>query len=164
MGFAISLPAGPAENPSKIDRIRRPNAGRQWRQTMARQRANQNKSKDQTGISLRQLKKELKLIPNDIKREVRFLDLLFAERNFLRTEAEREVVKDFIDSAKQMAEFHQNRLERYQACYDQLKTTKVFDLGLLLPDELKALQSGSSSKKELTYWTDGQRFRTGTDG
>jgi hypothetical protein len=131
---------------------------------MARQRTNNKKTKNRNRVSLRQLKKELKLIPNDIKREVRFLDLLFAERNFVRTEAEREVLKDFIYSAKQMAEFHQNRLERYQACYDQLKTRKAFDLGLLLPDELNALQSGTSLKEKLAYPTEGQRFRTGTDG
>jgi hypothetical protein len=131
---------------------------------MARQRTNNKKAKNRTGVSLRQLKKELKLIPNDIKREMRFLDLLFAERNFVRTEAEREVLKDFIDSAKQMVEFHQNRLERYQACYDQLKTKKAFDLGLLLPDELNALQSGPSLKEKPAYSTHRQRLRTGTDG
>ena len=131
---------------------------------MARQRTNNKKANNRTGVSLRQLKKELKLIPNDIKREMRFLDLLFAERNFVRTEAEKEVLKDFIDSTKQMVEFHQNRLERYQACYDQLKTKKAFDLGLLLPDELNALQSGPSLKEKPAYSTDGQRLRTGTDG
>jgi hypothetical protein len=131
---------------------------------MARQRTNNKKAKNRNGVNLRELKKELKLIPKDIKREVRFLDLLFAERNFVRTDAEREVLKDFIDSAKQMAEFHQNRLERYQACYEQLKKKKAFDLGLLLPDELNALQRGPSLKEKRAYSTDGQRFRTGTDG
>jgi len=131
---------------------------------MARQRANNKKAKNRNGVSLRQLKKELKLIPNDIKRQVRFLDLLFAERNFVRTDAEREVLKDFIDSARQMAVFHQNRLERYQACYDQLKAKKAFDLRLLLPDELNALQSGPSLKEKPAYSAEGQRFRTGTDG
>ena len=131
---------------------------------MTRQRTNNKKAKNRNGVSLRQLKKELKLIPNDIKREMRFLDLLFAERNFVRTEAEKEVLKDFIDSTKQRVEFHQNRLERYQACYDQLKTKKAFDLDLLLPDELNALQSGASLKEEPASSTDGQRLRTGTDG
>jgi hypothetical protein len=131
---------------------------------MARQRTTNTKAKYRNEVNLRQLKKELKLIPNDIKREVRFLDLLFAERNFVRTEAEREVLKDFIDSAKEMTEFHQNRLERYQACYDQLKTKKAFDLGLLLPDELNALQSGPYLKEKPAYSTDGLRLLTGTDG
>ena len=113
---------------------------------MAKQRTNNKNPKNRTGVSLRQLKKELKLIPNDIKREMRFLDLLFADRNFVRTQAEKEVLKDFIDSAKEMVEFHQNRLERYQACYDQLKTKKAFDLGLLLPDELHALHPAEMPK------------------
>jgi len=131
---------------------------------MAKQRTNNKNPKNRTGVSLRELKKELKLIPNDIKRQMRFLDLLFAERNFVRTQAEREVLKDFIDSAKEMVEFHQNRLERYQACYDQLKTKKAFDLGLLLPDELHALQSGPSQKEKPAYAIERQGLRTGTDG
>ena len=131
---------------------------------MARQRANQNKSKDQTGISLRQLKKELKLIPNDIKREMRFLDLLFAERSFVRTQAEMEVLKDFMESAKEMVEFHQNRLERFQKCYDQLKATKAFDLGLLFPDELQSLQSRPSQREKPECATERAGLRTGTDG
>ena len=107
---------------------------------MGRPRTNGNNSKNLTGISIRQLKKELKLIPNDIKREMRFLDLLFVEKNFSRTQAEKEVLKDFMDRAKKMVEFHQNRLERYQQCYDQLKEKKTFDLSLLLPDELQFLR------------------------
>jgi hypothetical protein len=131
---------------------------------MAKQATNRKNAKNRTGVTLRQLKKELKLIPNDIKREMRFLDLLFAERSFVRTEAEREVLRDFIDSAKEMVEFHQNRLERYQACYDQLKAKKAFDLGLLLPDELHALQSGPPSKEKPAYSVQKQGLRTGTDG
>jgi hypothetical protein len=111
---------------------------------MAKQRTNNKNPKNRTGVSLRQLKKELKLIPNDIKREMRFLDLLFADRNFVRTQAEREVLK--------------------QACYDQLKTKKAFDLGLLLPDELHALQSGPSQKEKPAYTIERQGLRTGTDG
>lgn len=131
---------------------------------MARPRANQTNSKNRTGINLRQLKKELKLIPNDIKREMRFLDLLFAERSFARTQAEVEVLKDFMDSAKEMVEFHQNRLERFQKCYDQLKATKAFDLGLLLPDELQLLQGRPSQGEKPESATEGEGLRTGTDG
>ncbi len=131
---------------------------------MGRPRTNPNNSKNRTGVSMRQLKKELKLIPNDIKREMRFIDLLFAERKFSRTQAEREVLNDFMDSAKKMVEFHQNRLERYQQCYDQLKAKKAFDLGLLLPDELRSLRGEPSQAEASEYSTDGEGLRTGTDG
>jgi hypothetical protein len=131
---------------------------------MGRPRTNGNNSKDRTGISIRQLKKELKLIPNDIKREMRFLDLLFAERNFSKTQAEREVLKDFMDRAKKMVEFHQNRLDRYQQCYDQLQEKKAFDLSLLLPDELQALRGEPLQAEAPAYSTEGEGLRTGTDG
>jgi hypothetical protein len=131
---------------------------------MGRPRTNRKKTGNQTGVSLRQLKKELKLIPNDIKREMRFLDLLFAERSLSRTQAELEVLRDFIQRAKGMVEFHQNRLERYQECYDQLKAKKAFDLGLLLPDELLSLRGGPSKPEASDYPTEGEGLRTGTDG
>lgn len=131
---------------------------------MGRPRTNGNNSKDRTGISIRQLKKELKLIPNDIKREMRFLDLLFVEKNFSRTNAEKEVLKDFMDRAKKMVEFHQNRLERYQQCYDQLKAKKDFDLSLLFPDELQSLQGGPSQAETPAHSPEGEGLRTGTDG
>ncbi len=131
---------------------------------MGRPRTNGDNSKNRTGISIRQLKKELKLIPNDIKREMRFLDLLFAERNFSRTQAEREVLKDFMDSAKKMVEFHQKRLDRYQLCYDQLRANKAFDPNLLLPDELQSLQGEPSQEETSACSTEGEGLRTGTDG
>ena len=127
-------------------------------------KTNRNNAKNRTGINVRQLKKELKLIPNDIKREMRFLDLLFSERNFSRTQAEREVLKDFINSAKGMVEFHQKRLERYQQFYDQLKAKKAFDLTLLLPDELQSLQDQPSHAEASEYSTEGEGLLTGTDG
>lgn len=119
-----------------------------------------------TGVSVRRLKKELKLIPNDIKREMRFLDLLFSERNQVRTETEKEVLGDFIQTAKKMVEFHQNRLERYQECYKQIKSLKSFEQGLLFPDELAALQkTAASSSPEAPADPGPQRLRrTGTDG
>jgi hypothetical protein len=131
---------------------------------MGRPRTNRSNTRNANGVSIRQLKKELKLIPNDIKREMRFLDLLFAERGFSRTQAEREVLRDFIDSARRMVEFHQNRLERYQQCYDQLKRNKAFDVGLLLPGELDSLQGGPSHAECSDYSTEGEGLRTGTDG
>ena len=81
-----------------------------------------------------------------------------------RTEAEREVLKEFIDNAKKMVEFHQNRLERYQQCYDQLKAKKAFDVSLLLPAELRSLRGEPLQPEESTYPTEGERLRTGTDG
>jgi hypothetical protein len=131
---------------------------------MGRPRTKRNNSKNSTGVSIRELKKELKLIPNDIKREMRFIDLLFAEKNFSRTEAEREVLKDFLDRAKKMVEFHQNRLDRYQQCYDQLKAKKAFDLTLLFPDELQSLRGEPSEAEASAYPTEGEGLRTGTDG
>lgn len=131
---------------------------------MGRPRTNGNNSKNRTGVSIRELKKELKLIPNDIKREMRFLDLLFAEKNFSRTRAEREVLKDFMDSAKKMVEFHRKRLDRYQQCYDQLKAKKAFDLSLLLPHELQSLRGEPSKAEASACSTEGEELRTGTDG
>ena len=131
---------------------------------MGRPRTNGRNSKNGTGISIRQLKKELKLIPNDIKREMRFLDLLYVEKNFSRTQAEKEVLKDFMDRAKKMVKFHQNRLDRYQQCYDQLKAKKSFDLSLLFPDELQFLRGEPSQADASAYSTEGEGLRTGTDG
>jgi len=141
-----------------------PAGNRTWRESMARPRNHRKNNKNRDGINLRLLKKELKLIPNDIKREMRFLDLLFAERNLVRTQAEREVLKEFIDTARGMVEFHQNRLERYQKCYDQLKARKSLDHGLLLPEELQALQEAPPCVEEPSYAADLERLRTGTDG
>ncbi len=131
---------------------------------MGRPRTNQNHSRNRSGVSLRLLKRELKLIPNDINREMRFLDLLFAERNISRTQAEREVLKEFIDSSKAMVEYHQDRLERYQQCYDQLKEKKAFDLALLLPDELRFLQGEPSRAESAPDLPEQEGLRTGTDG
>jgi hypothetical protein len=133
---------------------------------MARPKTHHGDGKNNGGVSLRQLKKELKLIPNDIKREMRFLDLLFAERGFSRTRAEREVLMDFIDGARKMVEFHQDRLERYQKCYDQLKKDKTFDMALLFPEELQILRAEVTQEEGGQYEieTPVQGLRTGTDG
>jgi hypothetical protein len=131
---------------------------------MGRPKTKRNNTRNKTGVTLRQLKKELKLIPNDIKREMRFLDLLFSERDFSRTRAEREVLKDFIDHAREMVEFHQNRLERYQQCYDQLREKKALDLSLLLPDELQSLRGTPPQEQTAEYTDERERLRTGTDG
>ncbi len=114
------------------------------------------------GLNLRKLKKELKLIPFDIQREVRFLDLLFAERNLVRTEVERDVLRELIDRAKKMVVHHQNRLDRYKECYKQYKSKKSFDTNLLLPDELLGLLKLPPQESGLPQ--DKADFRTGTDG
>jgi hypothetical protein len=131
---------------------------------MARPRRKRKNATNNAGFSIRHVKRELKLIPNDIKREMRFLDLLFAERNLVRTQAEREVLREFIESAKGMVEFHQNRLERYQKFYDQLKARKSVDTGLLLPDELRLLQGPPPEKEKPDYTVGHEGLRTGTDG
>ena len=132
---------------------------------MGRPKINRNHPKNRSGVSLRLLKKELKLIPNHINREMRFLDLLFAERNISRTQAEREVLKEFIERSKAMVEYHQDRLERYQRCYDQLKAKKAFDLALLLPGELQFLQGETPSQAETPQGLpEREGLRTGTDG
>jgi hypothetical protein len=133
---------------------------------MARPKTHGGNGKNNVGVSLRQLKKELKLIPNDIKREMRFLDLLFAERDFSRTRAEREVLLEFIEGARKMVEFHQNRLERYQKCYDQLKKEKTFSTDLLFPEELQSLRTGATHEDSGDFEIEApvQGLRTGTDG
>ncbi len=132
---------------------------------MGTPRTNRNDKKNRRRVSLRLLKKELKLIPHDINREMRFLDLLFAERNISKTQAEREVLKDFIDRSKAMVEYHQDRLERFQRCYDQLKEEKAFDLALLLPGELQFLQGEPPSQAQSAPdLSEQEGLRTGTDG
>jgi hypothetical protein len=118
-------------------------------------------------LNIRKLKRDLKAILLDVHREIRFLDLLFIERNSVRTEVEREVLKEMIERAKKMIEFHQNRLERYRECYRQVKERKSFDRSLLKPEELQSLLKlpapglaelapGSAQSQE--------GLRTGTDG
>ncbi len=126
---------------------------------------NGNPAKKYPGIDLRKLKKELKLIPFDIKREMRFLDLLFTERNIVRTQAEREVLKDMIDGARKMVEFYQGRLDRFEECYKRFKEKKAFDNSLLRPDELQNILKLSAEKKSaIAAEQKGDDLRTGTDG
>ncbi len=135
---------------------------------MARQSScRQKRSGNAHQVSVRELKKELKLIPSDIKREMRFLDLLLAEKNTAKTQAEREVLAEFIDTSKQRVKFHQNRLERYQECYNRLKSKKELDPGLLLPEEIEALRASppaaeGPNRKDPLFEKEG--LRTGTDG
>ncbi|MEW6439457.1 MAG: hypothetical protein AB1640_00835 [bacterium] len=114
-------------------------------------------------LGLRQLKKELKLIPFDIKREMRFLDLLMNEHNQVRTDAEREVVQGFIMQARAMVDHHQKRLERYEECYRQIKERKSYDRDLLRPEELQVLLGGVVSDNGGPSVREPD-LRTGTDG
>lgn len=128
-------------------------------------RANHRNAKRSQHLSARHLKKELKLIPYDIKREMRFLDLLLCENNQVRTRVEREVVQQFIAKARAMVKFHQKRLERYEECYRQLRQKKTCDPGLLQPEELQELlgqgKPSSQIKSQLPQEPD---LRTGTHG
>jgi len=131
---------------------------------MARPRQHQKTSDRLNGIDLRKLKKELKLIPFDIKREMRFLDLLFTERNIVRTQAEREVLKDLIDRASGMVKFYQNRLLRFQECYDRFRDKKPIDNTLLLPDEKQSLLKWPAPAAQPDTAREQPDLRTGTDG
>lgn len=131
---------------------------------MARPRNSQNRTKKFNGLNLRKLQKELKLIPFDIKREIRFLDLLFSERNSVRTQVEKDVLRELIDRARKMVEYHQNRLDRYEECYRQLKETKSFDRNLLYPDELQSMLQIPPKTGKQESEQNKQGLRTGTDG
>ena len=122
-------------------------------------------AKKYPGLDLRKLKKELKLVPFDIKREMRFLDLLFTERNIVRTQAEREVLKDMIDRASKMVEFYQNRLTRFEECYKQFREKKSFDNSLLFPEELQLLLKWTNRKSNaIPSELKEEDLRTGTHG
>ena len=117
-----------------------------------------------TGIDLRKLKKELKLIPFDIKREMRFLDLLFSERNIVRTQAEHEVLRDMIDHARSCVEFHQDRLVRFQQFYDRVRKKKPIDQNMLFPVEMQSLLKWSVTDEVEQPHMEPDKLRTGTDG
>lgn len=113
---------------------------------------------------MKKLKRELRLIPFDIKREMRFLDLLFSERNIVRTQAEQEVLRDMIEQARTTVRFHQSRLNRFQDFYDRLKRKKCFDQTLLSPNEVESLRKWppmTGGGKDCIPIDD---LRTGTDG
>jgi len=131
---------------------------------MGRYTKKANVSDKWQGIDLKKLKKELKLIPFDIKREMRFLDLLFSERNIVRTQAEREVLRDLIDRASSAVKLHQNRLTRFQECYDRFKEKKSFDNSILLPEEMQSLRKWHLRPKQEEPCGQEVDLRTGTDG
>ncbi len=113
-------------------------------------------------VSLRLLKKELKLIPMDLKREMRFLDLLLVEHEHAKTQVEKDVIRDFLAASRSRVEYHQKRLERYEECYRQLRETKACDTSLLLPEELRRLQQSREDLPALEAQE--ADLRTGTHG
>jgi GDP-D-mannose dehydratase len=115
-------------------------------------------------LGLRQIKRELKMIPHDIKRQMRFMDLLLNENNQVRTEVEREVVREHIVEAKAMVEFHQGRLERFEECYKQIKEKNSFDFSLLRPEELQGLLGDDEIAQSEHTSLEEPNLRTGTHG
>lgn len=131
----------------------------------AKKRSNNRKSalaSQGLSLSLRLLKKELKLIPMDLKREMRFLDLLLIELEHAKTQAEKDVIREFLDASRVRVEYHQKRLERYEECYRQLKETKGCDTSLLLPEELNRLQQNHEEASSVEPQE--SDLRTGTHG
>jgi len=132
---------------------------------MAKPRVARNISTRCPKINLRKLRTELKLIPNDIRREMRYLDLLLSEKNSSRTEVEKSLLKDLIDGAKEKVKAHQDRLWRFERCQEQMKERKTFDTKLLTPDEFEFLQKDTTpSKPRRKAASDRGRRLTGTDG
>ena len=127
----------------------------------------QERTRRFVSLSIRKLKRELKAILLDVHREMRYIDLLFVERNSARTQVERDVVLDLIDRAKKMLETHQKRLDRYRECYRQFREKKSFDRDLLNPEELRALLKWPA-EEQLEPCLDSalrhHNLRTGTDG
>lgn len=113
-------------------------------------------------LNLRLLKKELKLIPMDLKREMRFLDLLLTEFEHAKTQAEKDVILDYLNASRARVEYHQKRLERYEECYRQMKETKGCDTSLLLPEELYRLQQNHEEVSSVEPQE--SDLRTGTHG
>jgi len=105
------------------------------------------------------------MIPFDIKKEMRLLDLLFNEKGISRTQVERDLLLELIEKARDMINVHQNKLERFQKCYDQIRSGKYSGIELLTPEELHIIQKESSSasikKKE---YAAKEPLRTGTHG
>ena len=132
---------------------------------MAKPRAARNISTPSPKVNLRKLRTELKLIPNDIRREMRYLDLLLSEKNSSRTEVEKNLLKDLIDGAKKKVKAHQDRLWRFERCQEQMKERKTFDMKLLTPDEFELLKKAPTPRKSRQkVVSDRGRRRTGTDG
>jgi len=131
---------------------------------------NNRVSRNGLGINLRALRKEIKMIPFDIKKEMRLLDLLFNERSASRTQVEKDVLVELIENARGMINVHQDKLERFQRFYKQMRSGKHSDLQLLTAEELHLLQKASSlnalkkREKEEQRREPREPLRTGTHG
>jgi hypothetical protein len=110
---------------------------------MMGRRTNNKQSKNPLGIDLRALRKEIRMIPFGIKKEMRFLDLLFNEKRTSRTQVEKEVLIELIEKARDVIQAHQDKLDRFQKFYNQMRSGKHSDTGLLTPEEIYIFQSHS---------------------
>jgi len=162
IGTTLAFTLGATKTEQLFQPIRQ--EGKAYMDTKLKDRRKMKNRKPEHPVSIRQLKKELKLIPNDIKREMRFLDLLLTENNQVRTQVEKEVVGDFIVKAKAMVEYHQGRLERFEACYRQIKEKNSFDFSLLRPEELQNLLEQQSAVAHDRSSVEKPPLRTGTHG
>lgn len=126
---------------------------------------NNRRLKNPLGINLRVLRKEIKMIPFDIKKEMRLLDLLFNEKTTSRTQVEKDLLIELIEKARDMINVHQDKLERFQKFYNQIRLGKNSEMELLTPDELHILQI-ASSRTYLKKREDAHKepLRTGTHG
>ncbi len=138
---------------------------------MAR-RSNSKRTKNPLGINLRLLRKQIKMIPFDIRREMRLLDLLFNEKGYSRTQVEKEVLVELIENARKIIKTHTDKLDRYQKMYQQIRSGRVSDLALLTPEEVDVLKKqpaasrGPAKKKREGKETPPSvmHLRTGTNG
>lgn len=133
---------------------------------MARRRNSKN-GKNPLGINLRLLRKEIKMIPFDIRKEMRLLDLLFNEKGYSRTQVEREVLLELIEKARDVIKMHHDKLDRYQRMYDEIRTGRNTHAGLLTPEEIDVLRkrhTPRSSEKKKPEEAPKVHLRTGTNG
>jgi hypothetical protein len=133
---------------------------------MARRRNSKN-GKNPLGINLRLLKKEIKMIPFDIRKEMRLLDLLFNEKGYSRTQVEKEVLLELIEKARNVIKMHHDKLDRYQKMYEEIRTGRNAHAGLLTPEEIDVLrkrQAPRSSEKKKPDEAPKVHLRTGTNG
>lgn len=132
---------------------------------MGRPRKDGHTRNNRLGINLKVLKKEIKMIPFDIKKEMRLLDLLFNEKVASRTQVEKDVLLELIEKARDMINLHQNKLDRFQKFYSQIRSGNGSDNGLLTPEEMDNLQKASTRaygrrREEMLK----EPLRTGTHG
>ena len=129
-------------------------------------RKNNKERKNPLGIDLRALRREIRMIPFGIRKEMRFLDLLFNEKSASRTQVEKEVLVELIEKERDVIQAYQNKLDRFQKFYSQIRSGRHSDAGLLTPEEVYGLQRHSDHaplrrKEEVSHR---EPLRTGTHG